>query len=295
MTFKPMLAATLEDPKQLNFIIPLYVSPKLDGLRCIIRGGQALSRNLKPFRNEFVQRELAQRPELEGLDGELIVGSPTEGNVLGRTQSGIMSVEGEPDFQFHIFDNVADPTAHFWDRLKSIDETLHPRLRLVPHHVIVSLQEFLSAEQQFLLSGYEGIMLRHPDMPYKFGRSTLNERGLIKFKRFTDSEGMVEEILEGVVNENTAQRDLLGRTKRSAHTENMSPSSMVGTLFVRDLKTNERVRVSPGRMTHDMRHHYWRNPHELIGNIVKYKWFDYNTLDAPRFATYQAHRDLEDL
>jgi len=295
MTFKPMLAATLADPKQLNFIVPLYVSPKLDGLRCIIRGGQALSRNLKPFRNEFVQEVLGNKPELEGLDGELIVGLPNEGNVLGRTQSGIMSVEGKPDFTFHVFDHVLDPKLPFRRRLELASAVLNPFVFAVPHYGCSDLEEFLQLEERFLLQGYEGVMARHPGSLYKFGRATMNEHGLIKFKRFTDSEGIVESIEEGVVNENEAQVDLLGRTKRSHHTENFVPSGKVGTLYVKDLKTQELVRVSPGRMTHDMRRHYWDQPHELIGSIVKYKWFDYNTLDAPRFATYQAHRDLEDM
>lgn len=293
MTFKPMLAATLTNPQDLQF--PVIVSPKLDGLRCIIRGGQALSRNLKPFRNTHVQRVLGGRTELEGLDGELIVGAPNEGNVLGRTQSGIMSVEGEPDFSFYVFDQLRLATFGFDARLHALSAVTHPAVKVVPHQIARSLSEFLALEERFLLQGYEGIMIRKPVMPYKYGRSTLNEGGLIKFKRFTDSEGVVASLEEGVINENEAQVDLLGRTKRSHHTENFVPSGKVGTLYVKDLKTQEVVRVSPGRMTHDMRRHYWANQHELIGSIVKYKWFDYNTLDAPRFATYQAHRDLEDL
>lgn len=69
---KPMLSATLEDPLRLTW--PVLGSPKLDGLRCIIKDGMALSRNLKPFRNKFVQEQLSTLPN--GLDGELIVGSP---------------------------------------------------------------------------------------------------------------------------------------------------------------------------------------------------------------------------
>src|SRR5262245_23328965 len=100
-TFKPMLSATLESPINLQF--PVLMSYKLDGLRCIIKDGHAMSRNLKPFRNKYVQKHLGTG-RYEGLDGELIVGEPNEGHVLGRTQSGIMSEDGEPDFMFHVFD-----------------------------------------------------------------------------------------------------------------------------------------------------------------------------------------------
>lgn len=293
MNFKPMLAATLIDPSQLVF--PVIVSPKLDGLRCIIRDGVAVSRNLKPFRNRFVQQELGGRPELEGLDGELIVGLPNEGNVLGRTQSGIMSEEGEPDFMFHVFDRVVAPEADFAKRLYHAGQAVHYRLSFVKHATTYLKSEFLEWEQRFLLEGYEGIMIRYPNSPYKFGRSTLREGALIKFKRFQDSEGIVRSIEQGVHNLNEATLDALGRTKRSSHAENLVHSGKVGTLFVEDLKTKELVSVSPGRMTHDMREFYWQNPDQLVGEIIKYKWFDYGRLDAPRFATFQAMRSAEDL
>lgn len=287
-----MLAATLENTSQLKF--PVIVSPKLDGLRCYISGGVAYSRNGKPFRNKFVQSQL-KSAYLEGLDGELIVGAPTHGNVLGRTQSGIMSTEGEPDFTFHVFDSVVHGGMPFLSRLMHIESINHRRVASVIHRPVHSIEQFLDYEQAFLKHGFEGIMARHPDLPYKFGRSTLGEGGLIKFKRFTDGEGIVESIEEGVHNLNEAEQDAFGRAKRSTHQENMQPSGRVGTLFVKDLKTNELVQVSPGRMTHDMRRYYWENPHKLVGSIVKYKWFDYGKLDAPRFATFQAMRDESDL
>ena len=70
-TFKPLLAHTIEDTSAVKF--PCIVSPKLDGIRCIIIDGVAMSRSLKPIRNEYVQKCIGNR-EYNGLDGELIVG-----------------------------------------------------------------------------------------------------------------------------------------------------------------------------------------------------------------------------
>lgn len=293
MTFKPMLAATLADPSKLKF--PVMVSPKLDGLRCIIRDGQAVSRNLKPFRNEHVQRMLGNRPELEGLDGELVVGEPNVGHVLNRTQSGIMSTEGRPDFRFHIFDNTGWPNAEFHLRHASLYEFEHSLLEIVPHLTVHSTQELLEYEQKTLLHGFEGVMIRGINAPYKYGRATHSEHSLFKFKRFRDGEALVTGIEEGVINQNIAERDALGQSKRSSHQANLRPAGRVGTILGTDLKTGEQLNISPGRMTHDMRQFYFENPAKLIGSIVKYKSFDYGSLDAPRFTTYQAHRDLEDL
>lgn len=282
--FKPLLAATLEDPKHLKF--PCIVSPKLDGLRCIIRNGVAMSRNLKPFRNEFVQSQLKD-PRLEGLDGELIVGSPTDEQVFNRSQSGVMSTDGEPDFRFHVFDHVDMFRDPFITRLNAVDAIKHPRLTLVPHFTVTSLEAFWSREGQFLDMGYEGVMIRSPNGRYKHGRSTLNEGFLIKFKRFSDSEGLVLDVLEGVHNANEGTRDALGEIVRSKHGANMHPSGQVGTLVVKDLHTEAVIHVSPGKLTHDKRKHFWENKHEILDRVIKYKHFSYGSLNAPRFPTFQ--------
>lgn len=46
---KPMLAASLDSLDSVNF--PVYVTPKLDGIRCLKVGGEIVSRSFKPIRN----------------------------------------------------------------------------------------------------------------------------------------------------------------------------------------------------------------------------------------------------
>ena len=71
-------------------------------------------------------------------------------------------------------------------------------------------------EEDCLAEGYEGVMIRTPDSPYKCGRSTEREGWLLKIKRFEDAEAVVLETYEGMSNHNEAQRDAFGRTKRSS-------------------------------------------------------------------------------
>lgn len=290
MNLRPMLAATLEDLKQVRF--PIVVSPKLDGIRCLIHNGVAVSRNLKPIRNLMVQQALRTLPN--GLDGELIVGSPTEGHVIGRTTSGVMSVDGSPDFTYHVFDQFAEELVPFIDRWNSTLSIDHPRVRSVPHHIVDTLLDLITIEQQFINEGYEGIMLRYPTGRYKFGRSTLNEALLMKYKRFVDGEAIVTSILEGVSNMNEAELDALGYTTRSMHQGNMRPSGKVGTIVATDLASGVSLQIAPGRLTHAERKYYLQNPDQLIGKVIKYKAFDYGILDVPRFCTYQALRDQND-
>lgn len=286
---KPLLSATLEDPSKLPF--PVAVSPKLDGLRCLIQDGVALSRNLKPFRNLHVQQLLCGLPT--GLDGELVVGEPNRGHVLNRTQSGIMSAEGTPEFTYWAFDNFENPQLPFTQRFNSLVNVSHPNVKIVPHQAVTNLKVLLEFERAVLADGYEGIMVRGLTGAYKFGRATNNEAILWKFKRFRDSEAVVEQLLEGVTNQNEATVDALGHTKRSTHQENMVGSSQVGTIIARDLETGQLLQVSPGRMTKDLREYYWHNPHKLLGEIITVKWFEYGVKDAPRFCTFQNMRPPE--
>src|SRR5271165_5455497 len=107
-TFRPMLAAKTEGR---NLIYPLYASPKLDGVRAIVRHGQVVSRTLKPIPNRAVQRMFGLEA-LEGLDGELIVGESTAPDVYRRTVSAVMTEDAVPDVIFYAFD-VVQPRLQF--------------------------------------------------------------------------------------------------------------------------------------------------------------------------------------
>ena len=107
-----MLSHTIEDTSKIKF--PVLVSQKLDGIRCLIINGVAVSRNLKPIRNEHIQSIIGKQ-EYNGLDGELIVGSPLAKDCYRVTNSGVMSKEGEPYFTYYVFDR--------WDR--NADQFIH--------------------------------------------------------------------------------------------------------------------------------------------------------------------------
>lgn len=288
MTFKPMLAATVTDRAKLKF--PLLVSPKLDGIRCVIVDGKVLSRSLKPIRNEHINYSLKGYPP---LDGELIVGLPNHGDVLNRTTRGVMSQSGEPEFTFHVFDTMHDLCLPFSARLAAIPEL--PYVEKVPHTLLQSLNELTKFESEQLDLGFEGVMLRHPSALYKFGRATPGEGSLWKLKQFTDGELLVTGLREGQENINKPTKDALGRTVRSKHQDGMLPNSQVGTIRGIDLQTGQCLEISPGKMTQAQRKYYWAAQQLVVGKIVKYKSFAYGSIDAPRFATFQAFRSPDDM
>lgn len=123
----------------------------------------------------------------------------------------------------------------------------------VPHYLVHTLEQLEAYEATMLNFGYEGVMLRHPDAPYKCGRATPSENSLWKLKQFQDGELCVAGVREGLENINYATKDALGRTVRSKHQEGMVPNGQVGTILGHDLKTGQYLEISPGKMTKDQR------------------------------------------
>lgn len=55
--FKPLLACNA-DLSKVRY--PVYVSPKLDGIRCIVINGIAMSRSMKPIPNRYIQSQISE-------------------------------------------------------------------------------------------------------------------------------------------------------------------------------------------------------------------------------------------
>lgn len=291
MSIKPMLAAHAELDK-VKF--PVLCSTKLDGVRAIIQDGVVLSRKLKPIPNKYVQ-ECFGHQELNGLDGELIVGSDHEGEVFSRTTSGVMSVEGKPSVWFHVFDYI-DTDMSFEERYKKVIQIAEPWARILPvqQHLCKDLKQLLEYEEQFLEQGFEGLMIRSLNSPYKFGRSTVREGWLLKLKRYADSEAEIIGFEERMHNANEAKVNALGKTERSNHKENMIPMGTLGALIVKDIHSDKVFNIGSG-FDDILRQEIWDNQDKYMGKLAKYKYFGYGNIELPRHPTFLGFRDERDL
>lgn len=267
---RPMLAATVGELSQLRY--PLYASPKLDGIRCIIMGGYAFTRAFKLVPNRHVQRALSSLPT--GLDGELIAGD------FNATQSAVMSEDGEPDFQYHVFDWFSEDT--FLDRALALNALDHSHLRVVDQTLVSNEAELLAYETRCLQQGYEGVMLRDPHGPYKCGRSTLQEGWLLKFKRFKDSEARIVGFLEQMENTNDQEPDAFGYMKRPGGRAGHLPKDTLGSLLMEDVHTGAPVRAGSG-LSDSQRQHIWDNKSDYIGRVVTYRYQELGPNGKPRF------------
>lgn len=292
-----MLAVAVKDLSTLRY--PLLASIKIDGIRAVNVNGKLLSRSMKEIPNKHVQALFA-RPEFHGLDGELIVGNPWDKNLMQQTTSGVMSVEGEPQVMWYIFDKW-DVLGLFSTRayvakqiVKDLTNLGHGSVVWLPQKRIDNLNELNQFEEQSVNLGYEGIMLRDPNGPYKQNRSTLKEGYLLKVKRFEDSEAIVLDVKEQMHNDNEATTDERGFTKRSSHQENKSAAGTLGALSVRDIHTGVEFSIGTG-WTKEQRENLWQGRKYLTGKIVKYKYFPIGVVDSPRFPTFVGWRDRRDM
>lgn len=288
MIKKPMLAGKLESVSDLKF--PVYVTPKLDGIRCIKIHGKALSRKLIEIPNRYIQKMMSSLPD--GLDGELIL----EGKSFNESQSAIMTEDGEPDFSYYIFDYVTnDLKESYLLRTKGLSDLSLPNFckKLIPKKVD-SLNDFISFEQKCLSENYEGVMLRTASGPYKCGRSTEKEGYLLKYKRFEDSDAEIIGYERLKTNNNEQETDNLGNTKRSKKKAGLEELDLIGSLLVKDIHSGIEFSIGSG-FTEDLRLNLWKNKESLLGKIIKYQFQPAGAKEKPRFPTFISFRDKRDL
>ena len=166
-------------------------------------------------------------------------------------------------------------------------------MHLLPQTPVNSLGDLLAYKQSTLEVGYEGVMLRPPDGPYKQNRSTLREGYLIKLKRFTDAEAVCIGYGELMHNGNEAVTNELGRTARSSAQAGLIPGGTLGYLLC---KTPDGVefKIGTGFDAAD-RADLWAEQDKLMGRIVKYKSFPVGVKDAPRHPVWLGFRHPDDM
>ena len=295
-----MLAAAA-DLKKIQY--PVLGFPKIDGIRAVIHNRQALSRKLIALPNQYIQ-DFFSHGHFQGLDGELVVGAPNDPLCIKHSTSGVMSREGAPNFTFCVFDKWDARIPSFQDRLTEarmqIERVGTARVVSLGYQVLHCEDDLLSYEAAQLDVGYEGVILRSHNGAYKHGRSTVREGGLLKLKRFQDSEAEVLEVIEEQFNGNEAQRDNLGRTKRSSAKAGKVGKGRAGALRVRDIHHGWEFEIGTGMNDTDKAEWWawwvwWGEKRGYADRLVKYKYFPVGMQDRPRHPVYLSWRHPSDI
>jgi len=207
LMFYPMLANHW-DVRKGYVKYPCHVQPKLDGVRYtahMVNGVVELrtrSATVCPF-FESIKTAIAslQLPEGVYLDGEFyssripfrtLNGYCNRKKMEGKTGFQMIPPEDLASIHYNIFDCYFkdQPNAPFTQRCAYLTDLLKdgrgaPYLQLVPSTVIQTESEIPQYHQQFVNQGYEGIIIRNSQSPYKI-KDRSND--LLKYKQFYDTE-----------------------------------------------------------------------------------------------------------
>lgn len=272
-TLSVNLAATLAAGAEAAF--PKYASPKYDGIRCVIIGGEAYSRNMILIPNVNIQNYFADGL-CDGMDGELLSGHH-DAEVFKRTSSVVRSVKGGTEWHFKVFDLFNCPDVNFAGRLTVLrgririlqDEQKH-KVSLVSQTMVLDVDELNRFEAICLEDGYEGAMLRNPNAMYKNGRATPTSQDLLKVKRFEDSEAVV-----------------LGWSPLIVLGTGKPDMGLMGSLQVRDTISQVEFSVGSGFTLLERDRFAFKPP---VGQVLTYQFFAQGAYEKPRFPTFKGFR-----
>ena len=215
MRKKPMLAYPVSD-KPIDYTKPVFMQPKLDGVRCLIQANWCLGTNLvsevkaysrtgKEWKNidhilQSLKPFFLDNPNVI-LDGELYNHALKDdfekiiSCVRKQKPTAIDRAESRKLVQFHCYD-IVDETMPFDERYKFVDFNLRdPSIYGVRTVATDLVNDDIRAQAYHRINldnGYEGSILRLNDV-YQCKRS----HSLRKFKDFHDAEATITDWVEG--------------------------------------------------------------------------------------------------
>lgn len=278
-TFRPMLA-----PNQIVKVEDMFTnhscllaSYKYDGIRCIFKNGEMISRALKQFPNKqlwtrFMDLAMLSKNNDIILDGELYCPS-----ISFNELSGIIRQLDYPlpnDLTFNCFDTIENElfNSRFSSRLQVLQDLKinSPYFNTIPHWSIFSVKEVEDLFENALANGFEGLILRDPNGRYKFGRGTVKEGLIYKLKPFVTFDAKIIGVLQGTVVDPNAEKTIneLGYSRTSKLKEDRLPSGRASDFVV--LYERKELKVSIA-MTNEEKEEIWKNKEKYIGKMIEYK------------------------
>lgn len=296
---KPMLAESISEAQLSELQFPVGVTYKVDGIRTLKIDGKMKTRSLKLIRNQVLSKWLEDVLP-EGADGEIVAGGTFQ-ETTSYVMTSMLHKEGNPIqpppfVKFYFFDwiqnnNSKEPYQKRMERLTQYTSPSDNIIKLEPR-IVNNPNELLKFEAEAIEKGFEGVIIRTLDSPYKFGRSTLKQQWMLKLKRFVDDEAEVIDVEELKHNENQSFTNELGYKARSHANAGRTASGMLGSLHVAHkqgvfnigtgFSENERVAL-------------WNNRDKLKGKLVKFKYFPVGVKDLPRHPVFLGFRDVDDM
>lgn len=270
VTFGPMLAQKF-DGREDKIQYPVDVQPKLDGIRCLayMEDGKLrlMSRGNKDFDLPHITKALtnlfASADDLV-LDGELY----TPG-ISMQTIASWVKRKGHPEqskIQYHVYDIPSDQPWRI--RRRELDALINDNkgpVKKVSYRSVDSADEVWTYQRACVGLGYEGAMVRCLETPYEFANRSY---GLLKVKRFSDSEFKIVGVTEG-------------------------RGKMAGCAIFECITDRKQSFNCVMRGTMEQRNAHYADRHSLIGKTMTIRYFDTTDEGIPRFPVGLCVRDYE--
>lgn len=213
---KPMLCKVYDaNDKKTNDVTYWFISRKHDGVRGFVflkdgkvktssRGGQDYDLATTYIAQDpFLLKVLNENPGII-LDGEIYRHGWNLSTISGLCRLETLE-ERHKELCFHCYD-IVDETKTFKERFAILQKLYKERnanypdskLVIVEHSIVKNNKEIMEKHNQFVAEGYEGAVIRDPDMLYKCGG---RDRRMQKIKIFQDAEYQIIGLVEGLRDE----------------------------------------------------------------------------------------------
>jgi ATP-dependent DNA ligase len=189
----PMLAHKFKDHKgKVDF--PVYVQPKLNGMRMLFDGEFGFSRGNKEIIPEVIQHlKFDTRGYI--LDGELMLPNNV---LLQESMKAIKKYRPElsPELIYHVYDIVDDEVSYAerYTIIQDICANAPKNVKIVKTVKATDESQIAHLHQLFVKDGYEGTMIRNLKMTYEIGKRSYS---LLKLKDFVDAEYKIVDVVDG--------------------------------------------------------------------------------------------------
>lgn len=290
MNFKPMLAPN-ETPQEHQLTFPKLLSVKLDGFRCIFKEGKMLTRSLKELPNAKLQERFKAIKEYTKtnpiiLDGEIYSHELTFQEITHFCMTHDTGEEAIPDsLKFHAFDCLdnMDYNRVFLRRLHTLCDVMkklnHPHGLVVQQITINTWQELQERFNEAIDRKFEGVMLKCLESPYKFGRATMNQNWLLKFKPWITFDAPIVEVYERMENTSESYTNELGQSQKHRRQEDMIGTGMAGGVWVDLDGVKQKVALA---MDDAEKKDLWNRRDEVIGKWIEFKGMTVGAKDKVR-------------
>jgi ATP-dependent DNA ligase len=250
----PMLAHKFSDHKgKMDF--PVYVQPKLNGMRMLFDGETGWSRGNKEVIPEVIQH---LKFDTGGyiLDGELMLPNNV---LLQESMTAIKKYRPElsPKLLYHVYD-IVDDNLPYTERHEIIHQLFHntpKNIVRVPTWEAFVESDVMVWHKSFVRDGFEGTMVRDPASFYEIGKRSYS---LLKLKDFTDAEYPIVDVIDG----DGSDREL--------------------AIFILETDDGQRFNCRP-EGSQENRAELFKNRRQLVGKYLTVRYFELSKDGIPIF------------